>query len=232
VFSVLSAISTLLVVMFLGYVAFILVPFLRYPAAKTGDAADFDWHFFIPCRDEAAVIETTITRARGDFPNAHVWVIDDDSDDDTSAIARRDAAIDPFVHVVQRRRPDARTGKGDALNAAYRALNAWLPADADRTNIIVNVVDADGDVAANALDVVSAADVFGDNTIGAAQIGVWMKNRGDKKPFADKGWLTNAVGRWLLRMQDLEFRTISRECSRFGPTPERSDSAATASSPG
>jgi 1,2-diacylglycerol 3-beta-glucosyltransferase len=208
VFSVLSAVSTLLVVMFLAYVAFILIPFLRYPAAKTGDPADFAWHFFIPCRDEAAVIETTITRARGDFPNAHVWVIDDDSDDDTSAIARRYAAKDPFVHVVQRRRPDARTGKGDALNAAYRALNAWLPANADRTNIIVNVVDADGEVAPNALEVVSAADVFGDSTIGAAQIGVWMKNRGDKRPFADKGWLTNAVGRWLLRMQDLEFRTI------------------------
>jgi 1,2-diacylglycerol 3-beta-glucosyltransferase len=208
VFSVLSAISTLLLVMFLAYVAFILVPFLRYPKAKTGSPADFDWHFLIPCRDEAAVIATTIERARGDFPTAHVWVIDDDSDDDTSSIANRYAATDPFVHVVQRRRPAARIGKGDALNAGYRALNAWLPADANRSRVIVNVVDADGEVAANALEVVSSADVFGDETIGAAQISVWMKNRDDRMPIADKGRMSNMIGRWLLRMQDIEFRTI------------------------
>lgn len=207
-FSVLSAVSTLLVAMFLAYVAFILIPFLRYPKAKTGDPTDFDWHFFIPCRDEAAVIATTIERARGDFPTAHVWVIDDDSEDDTSAIAQRYAAEDPFVHLVQRRHPHARTGKGDALNAAYRDLNVWLPVGADRSRVVVNVVDADGEVAANALDIVSSSDVFGDDSIGAAQISVWMKNRDDRKPFADRGWFPNAVGRWLLRMQDLEFRTI------------------------
>lgn len=207
-FAALNAFALLLGVMFVAYVFFILVPFLRYPKAKLGNPDDFVWHFFIPCRDEAAVIDTTIRRARHDFPMAHVWVIDDDSDDETAAIVQSHADVDDHVHLVQRRRPEARTGKGDALNSAYLQLNDWLPADADRSRMIVTVIDADGEMAPNALDVVSSDDAFGTPTIGAAQIAVWMKNRGDKKPFPKKGIVANTTGRWLLRMQDLEFRTV------------------------
>lgn len=206
--AVLSSFTTLLVVMFICYVCFIFVPFLRYPKVAIGKVEAFDWHLFIPCRDEAAVIATTIERARGDFPDAHVWVIDDDSDDETGAIARSYAEHDPLVHVVQRRRPDARTGKGDALNTAYLELNRWLPADADRTRTIITVVDADGEMARDALEVVASDEVFGDQTIGAAQIAVWMKNRDDKKPYPKAGALRNLVARWLVRMQDVEFRTV------------------------
>jgi cellulose synthase/poly-beta-1,6-N-acetylglucosamine synthase-like glycosyltransferase len=173
-----------------------------------GDPARFSFHFLIPCRDEAAVIAGTIERARRLFQLAHVWVIDDDSDDETGTIVRGFAAADDGVHLVQRRRPLARTGKGDALNAAYRELDRWLPQDADRPRVVVTVLDADGELADNALEVVAAADVFGDPTIGAAQIAVWMKNRDDKTPYPDKGRMTNAAATWLVRMQDLEFRTI------------------------
>src|SRR6478609_4418724 len=175
----LMAVTTCLGVMFIAYVLFILIPFLRHPASVPGRAEDFDFHFFIPCRDEAAVIATTIERARRDFPVAHVWVIDDDSNDDTSTIAQRYAGADDHVHVVQRRRPQARTGKGDALNSAYHHLNDWLPTTADRERIVVGVIDADGELAENALRVVAADDVFGDSTIGAAQVAVWMMNRAD-----------------------------------------------------
>ncbi len=203
-----NAFTTVMGVMFIAYIFFILVPFLRYPKVNPGTAADFEYHFFIPCRDEEVVVATTIERARGDFPGAHVWVIDDDSEDRTSEIANSYAARDEHVHVVQRRRPDARTGKGDALNAAFAQLNAWLPADVDRTRVIVTVVDADGEMAPNALDVCAADDVFGDPEVGAAQIAVWMKNRDDKKPFPERGVLANLTARWMLRMQDLEFRTV------------------------
>ena len=204
----LNAFTICMGVMFIAYVCFILIPFLRYPKTVPGNPADFTFHFFIPCRDEEAVIAVTIERARKDFPSAHVWVIDDDSDDETAAIALRYAAHDAHVHLVQRRRPEARTGKGDALNAAYRQLNEWLPADTDRTRTIVTVIDADGVMADNALEIVSADDVFGNERIGAAQIAVWMKNRDDKKPYPQKGWLANVVARWMIRMQDLEFRTV------------------------
>jgi len=77
-----------------------------------------------------------------------VWVVDDDSEDRTArvvrALWRRNGGYDPYLHLVPRTRPDARTGKGDALNAAYRALNQSLDADARRDNVVVVVVDADG----------------------------------------------------------------------------------------
>jgi 1,2-diacylglycerol 3-beta-glucosyltransferase len=208
VVAVLNAFTTLMGVMFLAYVAFILVPFLRHKPVANGDQSKFIFHFFIPCRDEEAVIETTIRRAREFFPQAHVWVIDDDSEDRTADIVTGFADTDSFVHLVQRRRPNARTGKGDALNSAYGQLNAWLPDDVDRTKMIITVIDADGEMAANALDVCSADEIFGDDTVGAAQIAVWMKNRADKKPYPGRGVFANMVARWMLRMQDLEFRTV------------------------
>ena len=204
----LNALSTLLAVLFIAYVVFILIPFIRHKPTQPGVVEDFAWHYFIPCRDEEVVIAETISRARTDFPHAHVWVIDDDSDDDTSSIANRFADTDDHVHVVQRCRPQARTGKGDALNAAYAQLNAWLPTDADRSRIIVGVVDADGEMAPNALEIVSSATVFGDPRVGAAQTAVWMKNRGDKTPYPGRGRMVNRFGSYLLRMQDLEFRTV------------------------
>lgn len=206
--AVLSAFTLLLGVTFVAYVVSILVPFLRHKPVPEGDPEDFEWHIFVPCRDEAAVIDQTIARARGDFPTAHVWVIDDDSDDETASIAAAHAVIDPHVHLVRRVRPNARTGKGDALNAAYEALNDWLPFHTDRSRVVVAVVDADGELAPNALEVVSSPKIFGDPRSGAAQIAVWMKNRADARPLPDKGRVANFFASNLLRMQDLEFRTV------------------------
>ncbi|MFK3672121.1 glycosyltransferase family 2 protein [Leifsonia aquatica] len=206
-FAVFNALTLVLSVTFVTYIFLIFVPYIRHKPTQEGYAGDFSWHFFIPCRDEAAVVATTITRARERFPEAHVWVIDDDSDDDTLAIAQSFERNDDHVHVVSRRRPNARIGKGAALNAAYEKLNSWLPAGADRSRVIVNVVDADGEVAENALRMVASRTVFGDPNIGAAQIAVWMKNRNDRRPLPGKGYLANQVGRFLIRMQDLEFRT-------------------------
>ena len=183
----------------------ILLP--RNALTTPGDPASFEWHFFIPCRDEEAVIDTTVSRARRDFPGAHVWVIDDDSEDATASIVTRWAEADGHVHLVQRRRPEARTGKGDALNAAYHQLLAWLPADDDHDRIVVVVIDADGEMEPNALEICAADDIFGDDSVGAAQIAVWMKNRDDPKPYPHGGRFANTFARFLLRMQDLEFRT-------------------------
>jgi 1,2-diacylglycerol 3-beta-glucosyltransferase len=206
--SLLGSISLVLTVMFLAYMTFILIPYVRRRKEQPGDPALFEWHIFVPCRDEAAVIATTIGRQRERFPAAHLWVIDDDSDDETSAIIQAHADVDPFVHLVQRRRPLARTGKGDALNSAYDDLCRWLPAGADRDRIIVAVVDADGEMAANALAAVASDECFGDPIVGAAQITVWMKNRDDRRPYPERGRVANAFARYLIRMQDVEFRTV------------------------
>lgn len=186
----------------------ILIPFVRYPSVTPGNPNDFQFHFLVPCRDEAAVIGATVERALSTFPDAHVWIIDDDSDDDTAHIVTEYLDTSDHIHLVQRRLPNARTGKGDALNAAYAELQAWLPEETDHHKVIVTVVDADGELAENALDVVSSPSIFGNNKVGAAQIAVWMKNRYDKTPYPSRGRFANWMGSWLVRMQDMEFRTV------------------------
>ncbi|MFD8496102.1 glycosyltransferase family 2 protein [Amycolatopsis sp. NPDC059657] len=195
-------------VAFIVYVVVIIVPYLRRKPAPVGDPSAFTWHFFVPCRDEQTVIRETVTYLRGTFPTAHVWVIDDDSEDRTArvvrALWRRRGAPDKFLHLVPRKRPEARTGKGDALNAAYQELNTWL-GDGRRDNAVVIVVDADGRPAANCLEVCAAEHLFGDETIGAVQLDVWMSNV--DTPPDRRFWLSRAFGLKLAQLQDLEFRT-------------------------
>jgi len=191
---------------FVCYVAIILVPFIRHRPADLGDGSAFDWHIFVPALNEEVVIGDTIDSLRETFPAAHLWLIDDASEDGTGAIGRAAAWADPHVHLVSRRLPDARTGKGEALNSAYRALNDWLPGGVDRSRIIIGVVDADGHPAANCLDVCAGSRLFGNPATGSVQILVKMMNRGEATPFPGASRVANAFGRLLVRMQDLEFR--------------------------
>ncbi|MGW2475632.1 glycosyltransferase [Streptomyces sp. NPDC001665] len=110
----------LLLACFLLYWAGARRAYARRRPSRTGDPAAFTWHFFVPCRDEEAVIETTVTRLRADFPGGYVWVIDDASEDRTGSIVGALAARHERVHLVSRRLPDDRNGKGAALNQQAR----------------------------------------------------------------------------------------------------------------
>ncbi|MGW1200216.1 glycosyltransferase [Streptomyces sp. NPDC002536] len=179
--------------------------YLRRPAAEPGNADALDWHFFVPCRDEEAVVGTTVGRLRADHPRAHVWVIDDDSEDRTGAIVAGLAEEDRRVHLVRRHRPNARQGKGAALNAAYDELNQFLAKDTDRERVVVCVIDADGQLDPDALDIVSGPAGFGDPETGGVQVSVRMRNAGEPRPLPDRGRVRNAFARLLVRMQDMEF---------------------------
>ncbi len=206
-----QALALTMSVAFVTYVCLIVVPYMRHKPLPTGDPARLEWHFFVPCRDEEPVIADTIVYLRTTFPHAHVWVIDDDSEDDTAAVVtslrgpKHGGSGDKHLHLAQRRRPLARTGKGDALNAAYRALKHWMGKHADTDRAIIVVVDADGRPAANCLEVCSARHLFGDGRVGAVQVDVRMSNRGTAP--AEGGFLAKRFGSALVRMQDLEFRS-------------------------
>ena len=203
-----QGIAIFLMISFIAYIVSIVVPYFRRKPNPPGDSTDFEWHFLIPCRDEAAVIGNTIERVTSTFPNTHVWVIDDDSEDATSAIVQSYAERNSFVHLVQRRLPNARTGKGDALNSAYHAMLNTLGPDVDPDRLIVCVVDADGELASNVLEQAAGEHVFGDPKVGAAQTSVWMKNRDEREPLGPGKPIRNFYTRGLLRMQDIEFRTV------------------------
>ncbi len=203
------ALTLLFSTMFVCYVVCLVIPFLRHRPRPPGDADDFQWHFFIPCRDEAAVIGATLAYLRTHFPDTHLWVVDDDSDDATGEITAARQAEDPYVHLVRRTRPDARTGKSDALNAAYRALAAWLPDGVPFERTVVGVFDADGHPAPGGLAVMAADHLFGDPSVGAVQCEVRMGNRDERRPDPTGGRVRNLLARTLVRMQDLEFRTTT-----------------------
>ncbi|MFI6446555.1 glycosyltransferase family 2 protein [Kitasatospora sp. NPDC050543] len=201
------ALSLILGSAFVAYLAAIAIPFLRSRPGQPGDASGFDWHAFVPCRDEAAVIGDTLGRLRSQFPGMHLWLIDDASVDATAEVIRTEAAGDPHVHLVRRCLPEARTGKGEALNAAYLALNEWLPEGISPERVVVGVFDADGIPAPGCLEVIAADHLFGDPEVAAVQIEVRMGNRDDRSPVPGAGRLRNLAARTLVRMQDLEFRT-------------------------
>jgi 1,2-diacylglycerol 3-beta-glucosyltransferase len=144
--------------------------------------------FVVPCLNEELVIQASVDRLLAiPASNFAVLVVDDDSDDATAEIVRR---YDPSrVWLLRRTRPNARRGKGAALNAAYRYIHDSGVLSEDRAgDVVLVVVDADGRMARNAL--FEAAPYFADPLIGAVQIGVRMYN---------------ARENLLAQMQDMEF---------------------------
>lgn len=183
----------------------------RSPAgAESGSVTgpdDLYFIFLVPCLNEELVIGASLNRLlQLPSENLAVLVIDDGSDDATADIVGRYADHDSRVRLLRRRVPQARQGKGAALNAAYRHLRSDpLITDHERPSdrVVVVIVDADGRLQPDALGVV--APLFSDPRIAAVQVGVRMYNRG---------------AGWLARMQDMEFLVFTeifqRARQRYG----------------
>ncbi|HET7018788.1 MAG TPA: glycosyltransferase [Streptosporangiaceae bacterium] len=133
---------------------------------------DLVTYFLVPCLNEELVIERTVRRLLANR-QARVVVIDDASDDSTGHLS---AAIDPDrVIVVRRELPEARIGKGPALNTGLAAVVH----DAARrriaaSRIVICVMDADGELSPGALHEVQP--LFCDSRIGGVQLQVRIRN--------------------------------------------------------
>jgi 1,2-diacylglycerol 3-beta-glucosyltransferase len=157
-------------------------------ADDEGPAADLLFVYLIPCLNEERVIGATLDslRSRGEGRSL-VLVVDDGSDDDTAAIVR--ARADEDVVLLQRQLPEARQGKGAALNAAVRYLSDTSVLQGYPSNrVVVCLLDADGRLDPHAAEV--AARSFADGTVGGVQVAVRIGNRRDGL---------------LPRLQDMEF---------------------------
>lgn len=172
----------------LAYAAFLLASSRKTPTQWSTPPEHLFYVFVVPCLNEELVIGRTIARLL-DLPGppSAVLVINDGSEDGTADVVR---AADPErVWLLNRTLPDARKGKGAALNHAYRhLLESDLLAGRDLHDVIMVVVDADGRLARSTL--VEVAPYFRDPQVGAVQIGVRMYN---------------ADANRLARMQDMEF---------------------------
>jgi cellulose synthase/poly-beta-1,6-N-acetylglucosamine synthase-like glycosyltransferase len=148
----------------------------------------------VPCLNEERVVGRTVGAAlalTGPFgTRTRVMVVDDGSDDGTPNVL---AGIDhPDLTVLRRDFPDARKGKGEALNAAYRRIrDLTVAAGEDPARVAVGVIDGDGRGSPNLLLEVSR--MMRDPDVGAIQCRVRIHNR----------------NRVLGAVQDLEFACVA-----------------------
>jgi 1,2-diacylglycerol 3-beta-glucosyltransferase len=184
--------AELVVIVSLAYVTSLFVLSRRQRPDVLPAPADLMFAFVIPCLNEEAVIRATLDNLvpllrRDDL----VLVVDDGSDDRTAELVCEYGS--PRVHLMRRELPNARRGKGEALNAAVRHLHgSGLLAGRSADEVAVAVFDADGRLAPEAL--VAVAGYFRDPRMGAVQIGVEMRN---------------AESNLLARLQDMEFTVFT-----------------------
>ncbi|MFI9503253.1 glycosyltransferase [Nocardia sp. NPDC052566] len=134
------------------------------------------WTVFVlvPCLNEARVIANTVRWLCEFQPGVRVCVIDDGSDDGTAALA--EAAGGDRIAVVRRAFPDARQGKGAALNTGLRFVRGRVRDEAlEPARVLVCVLDADGRMTPGAAARMTV--VFERPEIGGAQLAVRIRDR-------------------------------------------------------
>ena len=162
-----------------------------------GDGTPEHFWIIVPALNEEVVVGNTVRAALAlTGPGntlARVLVVDDGSDDRTPEVL---AAIDhPRLHVMRRELPEARKGKGEALNAAYRYIaERTARAGVNPERVVLGIIDGDGQGSSNILLEVSR--MLRDRAIGAVQVQVRIRNR----------------NKLLGAVQDLEFATIVNAC--------------------
>ena len=161
--------------------------------APAGYEPETFW-IMIPCLNEARVVQRTVTSALSlagpPGTKVYVLVIDDGSDDETPRVL---AGIrDPNLVVLRRELPDARRGKGEALNAGYRFIRSCTELyHADPRRVTIGIIDGDGRGSANIIRDVSHA--MRNPRVAAVQCRVRIHNR----------------DRVLGAVQDLEFACVA-----------------------
>jgi 1,2-diacylglycerol 3-beta-glucosyltransferase len=189
---VITAVATAAVLLMGAYLVLTVVLALR-PRPPVGPApADLWWVVVVPALDEERVLRTTLDSITAiEAPRVRALVVDDGSSDATAEIAA--SYPRQRVWLLRRQPPEARQGKGAALNEAYRLVRQRVEeAGIDPAHVIVGIVDGDGRVDPDVVERVGPC--FADPTVGAVQLQVRIYNR--------------AMG-WLARFQDYEFLTFS-----------------------
>ncbi len=103
-------------------------------------------YVMIPCMNEDLVINSTVRSVLdNDYPNLHINVIDDASDDETANEVLK--VTDHRLSLMQRVKPNAQIGKGEALNWAYYQLIEEINAEGiPHEDVLITIIDADTDV--------------------------------------------------------------------------------------
>ncbi|MFI6096853.1 glycosyltransferase family 2 protein [Lentzea sp. NPDC051213] len=130
----------------------------------------------IPALNEERVVANTVRAALaldGARTPVQVVVVDDGSDDRTPHVL---AEIDDHrLHVLRRNPPEARQGKGAALNHAYRYVRDLAEEAGTVHRTVIGVIDGDGRGEPGMLSEITA--YFAHRDVGAVQCRVRVHNR-------------------------------------------------------
>ena len=150
---------------------------------------EYKLYVMVPSLNEKNVIENTVRRFfENNSENFSLIVIDDGSDDGTGEILEKIAPHYDNLHIISRTLPNARKGKGDALNEGLAYIRKLEGSNSEK--VIIGVIDADAYIKNQ--DYIKVVSVFnGSHDIAMVQTAVGM----------------NSVDTWLHRMQDLEFQS-------------------------
>ncbi|WP_338214223.1 glycosyltransferase family 2 protein [Companilactobacillus muriivasis] len=155
----------------------------------------FFYFILIPCLNEGKVIQNTLQNVLKLPGQKHIFVIDDDSIDDTLIKVN---SVNGPISTIRRKLPKARTGKGDSLNTAMPMIQIYIRRHhLDPSRCIVGVIDADGVLSNNSIEKLNKA--FNNPQTAAAQLRVKMK----------------APKKILQIFQDIEFFTINHLTQMF-----------------
>lgn len=184
---------------FLSYLLWFSIFYLeRVKDIKCGSNEDaYDLFIMIPLLDEENTVTTYVKNMilelnkMGDNIHTNIVLINDGSTDHTLKrlhdIQKSVYSPNTQVYILSREYPNARNGKGNALNYGLNFINN-LPSPFDSDHTIVGIVDADGFISAKHMKMVIGT--FDNNRVGMVQTAVSMN-------------LTS--NNWLSKMQDMEF---------------------------
>lgn len=104
---------------------------------------EYDIYVMIPCMNEELVIGNTLKSIlKSKYEHLHVWVIDDASEDNTAEEVRK--FNDSRVKLIQRVKPHAQEGKGEALNDVYSLIKEEIEQKQQATDeVLIAIIDAD-----------------------------------------------------------------------------------------
>ncbi|MDI6023313.1 glycosyltransferase family 2 protein [Leucobacter sp. UT-8R-CII-1-4] len=212
----------------------------RDPLRGTGEAieSEYLWVFMVPALNEEITIADSVGRLREvRVTHKQILVINDGSDDRTGALLA--AMPQQGLTVLTRTMPEARQGKSEALNDAWRHLTEVMLTEGeyahwDPRKVIVAIVDADGRLDPHAGRI---AKHFGDERVGGVQSLVRIYNRKSVLTWAQNlefaifgyvyqmgrlGWGTANMGGngQFNRLQALNDVAVAGSSGRLGPWRE------------
>lgn len=159
---------------------YVLVKYRSNRANEPSPPAPDQWPILtimIPALNEGKVLRNTVASLFAQrYPGIlEVLVIDDGSEDVTPLVTSQLQHEYPRFYVLRRERPQARQGKGEALNAGLKFLFERFP-DRPKGDWVIGVFDADGRLEEpDFLEQVGLA--FTDLSVNALQSGVRIRNR-------------------------------------------------------